>query len=175
MILKRATEADHEAIVELANLAYRAKGPGASWNSEGDFLTGDRLTDARLKDDLAEKPEAWLLTYRDVEDGPLLGTVWLEPLPDGVWYLGLLTVRPALQNRQLGRGLLAAAEEFVRGRGGVRVKMSVINIREPLIGWYERRGYGLTGETLPFPYGDKRFGEPQREDLSFVVLEKGLS
>jgi len=35
----------------------------------------------------AEKPEAWLLTYRDEPDGLLLETVWLEPLEDDVWYL----------------------------------------------------------------------------------------
>jgi ribosomal protein S18 acetylase RimI-like enzyme len=174
MMLERAIEADHKAIVELANLAYRGEGPGASWNTEAEFLKGERLSDASLKADLAAKPEAWLLTYRDVQDGPLLGTVWLEPLEDSVWYLGLLTVHPALQNRHLGRGLLTAAEEFVRGRGGRWVRMSVINLRGTLIAWYERRGYGLTGETIPFPYGETSLGEPMRADLSFVVLEKGL-
>ncbi|MBU6298090.1 MAG: GNAT family N-acetyltransferase, partial [Alphaproteobacteria bacterium] len=48
------------------------------------------------------------------------------------------------------------------------------NIRDALIAWYVRRGYELTGETRPFPYGDNRFGEPRRDDLKFVVLEKLL-
>jgi hypothetical protein len=52
--------------------------------------------------------------------------------------------------------------------------MIVMNIRHTLIAWYQRRGYALTGETVPFPYGDSRFGEPKRDDLSFVVLEKRL-
>jgi hypothetical protein len=47
-------------------------------------------------------------------------------------------------------------------------------VRDALIAWYERRGYRLTGETQPFPYGDERFGLPQRDDLAFVVMEKGL-
>ena len=30
------------------------------------------------------------------------------------------------------------------------------------------------GKTEPFPYGDERFGVPQRNDLHFVILEKAL-
>ena len=48
------------------------------------------------------------------------------------------------------------------------------NVRDALIGWYLRRGHRKTGETEPFPYGDDRFGEPLRDDLSFLVLEKKL-
>jgi hypothetical protein len=50
--------------------------------------------------------------------------------------------------------------------------MTVVNLRSALIEWYQRRGYTLTGETKPFPYGDSRFGIPLRDDLQFVVLEK---
>jgi len=50
--------------------------------------------------------------------------------------------------------------------------MTVIEQRDELIAWYERRGYRRTGRTAPFPYGDVRFGEPKRADLRFVVLRK---
>ena len=53
--------------------------------------------------------------------------------------------------------------------------MTVIAQRAELIAWYERRGYARTGEARPFPYGDPRFGEPRRDDLSFLVLEKPLA
>jgi hypothetical protein len=52
--------------------------------------------------------------------------------------------------------------------------MVVVNVRETLIAWYQRRGYALTDETQPFPYGDDRFGRPLREDLHFVTLEKAI-
>jgi len=52
--------------------------------------------------------------------------------------------------------------------------MTVLNVRDALIKWYERRGYVLNGETEPFPYGDERFGRPLRDDLHFIVLEKSL-
>jgi GNAT superfamily N-acetyltransferase len=106
--------------------------------------------------------------------GRFVGCVWLEPIGDGVWYLGSLAVDPDRQNSGLGRAMLVAAEEWVRQRGAKRVRMTVINIREALIAWYTRRGYAKTGATDPFPYGDDRFGRPLREDLCFVVLEKSL-
>jgi GNAT superfamily N-acetyltransferase len=173
MLLNPAAEAEYAAIIDLVNLAVRGTGPSASWNIEN-FIEGQRLSESLLREDLTAKPEAHLLTYRDEPDGPLLGTVLLDPKNDGVWYLGLLTVRPDLQNRQLGRTLLAAAEDFAKERGARQIQMTVVNIRSTLITWYERRGYTLTSETRPFPYGDERFGRPLRDDLHFVVLEKNI-
>jgi ribosomal protein S18 acetylase RimI-like enzyme len=172
MVLRHASEADYPAVIELANIAFRGTGDAAGWNSEADFIEGQRLTEQLLRQDLAAKPQAHLLTYRERRDGSLLGTVWLEPKQAGTWYLGLLTVRPDLQNKQVGRALLAAAELFAKNRGARRIRMSVVNVRNTLIAWYQRRGYQLTGETQDFPYGDERFGRPLRNDLQFVMLEK---
>jgi len=174
MHLEPAKEEDFPAIIDLINVAFRATGPTASWNIEAGIIEGQRMNDSLLREDLATSPEAHLLVTRDPVDGSVLGTVWLDPKKDGVWYLGLLTVRPALQKQQRGRALLAAAEEFAKQRGAGRIRMTVVHVRDPLIAWYQRRGYALTGETKPFPYHDKRFGHPLRDDLYFVVLEKTL-
>jgi ribosomal protein S18 acetylase RimI-like enzyme len=81
-----------------------------------------------------------------------------------------------LQGRGLGRRLLAGAEQDARTRWDTcAIVMTVIAQRAELIAWYERRGYRATGETEAFPYGDLRFGEPQRPDLHFVVLRKRLT
>jgi ribosomal protein S18 acetylase RimI-like enzyme len=172
-MLLPAVEADYPAIINLANLAYRGTGPSASWNIE-DFIEGQRLNDSLLREDLVSKPNAQLLTYRDEPGGELLGTVLLDPQKDSIWYLGLLTIRPDLQKRQLGRTLLSAAEEFAKQRGARRIEMTVVNVRDTLIAWYQRRGYTVTEKTRPFPYGDDRFGRPLRDDLHFVVLEKDI-
>jgi ribosomal protein S18 acetylase RimI-like enzyme len=174
MLLKPAVEADYPAIIDLANLAYR--GHSAGWNTEN-FIEGQRLNDSLLREELSAKPRAHLLTLRDDQDNPdspLLGTVWLDPGKDGVWYLGLLTIRPDMQQRKLGRTLITAAEAFAKQHGAHRIEMTVINVRDILIAWYERRGYTVTAETRPFPYGDDRFGRPLRDDLHFVVLEKNI-
>jgi ribosomal protein S18 acetylase RimI-like enzyme len=174
MHLEPATEADYPAVIDLINVAFRATGPSASWNIEAGVIEGQRMNESLLREDLAASPHAHLLVTRDPADRSVLGTVWLEPKQDGVWYLGLLTVRPALQKQHLGRTLLAAAEEFAKQRGARKIRMTVLNVRDSLLAWYQRRGYTLTAETKPFPYHDKRFGNPLREDLYFVVLEKAL-
>jgi ribosomal protein S18 acetylase RimI-like enzyme len=172
MNLRAVAVQDYADVVALANVAYRATGDGASWNSEAGIVEGTRLTVSSLREDLA-KPGAELLVWRD-EDGLLMGTVFLQPKQDGVWYLGLLTVRPSEQNRGAGKGLLVKAETYVNSRGGKRVRMTVLAVRKSLISWYQRRGYLETGVTEAFPYGDERFGKPLRDDLYFVVLEKWL-
>lgn len=112
---------------------------------------------------------------KDAEGAPPLGSVWLEPVGDGeIWYLGMLTIRPDLQDRQLGRTLLAQAEAWAAKAGARRIRMTVIGLRDSLIAWYERRGYAATGETRPFPYDNREVGTALRPDLDFVVLEKAL-
>ena len=169
-----ATDADLDAVAALVNSGYRGDSSRAGWTTEADFLGGQRTDAEALRADLAARPGAVLLTLRDEPEGELLGSVWLEPRGDDVWYLGMLTVRPDLQSRQLGRTLLAEAERHAQSRGARRMRMSVITVRDTLIAWYERRGYVRTGETLPFPYGNERFGIPLRDDLQFAVLEKAL-
>ena len=169
-----AGDSDLEAIAALVNSGYRGDSSRAGWTTEADFLGGQRTDAASLRADLSARPSAVLLTLRDEPGGDLLGSVWLEPHSPGVWYLGMLTVRPDLQARQLGRTLLADAEAYAAARGAKRIRMSVISVRDALIAWYERRGYARTGESLPFPYGDERFGVPLRDDLRFDVFEKTL-
>jgi ribosomal protein S18 acetylase RimI-like enzyme len=168
--LERARAEDLIAIAALMNTAYRG---GSGWTSEASYVAGERTRPDMLAADLAAAPEAHLLLARS-EAGAPWGCVWIEPLDEGAWYLGSLTVDPGLQNEGAGRRLLAAAEDAVRAQGGERIRMTVVNVRESLIAWYERRGYRLTGATEPFPYEDARFGIPLRDDLSFVVLEKVL-
>ena len=168
------TDADLPHIVALMNRAYRGSGASAGWSTEAGYLSGDRTTERLLREDIAAKPSASLLKWEEVPGDPPDGCVWLEPLGRGIWYLGSLTIDPARQNGGMGRTLLAAAEDWVRERGGTRVRLTVVNVRDTLIAWYVRRGYQPTGETEPFPYDDDRFGTPLRTDLCFIVFEKSL-
>src|ERR1700742_3631497 len=102
MLLEAANESDYPAIIDLVNVAFRGKGAGASWNVEQGVIEGERMNDSLLREDLATNPNAHLLVHRDPADGGILGTVWLDPKDDGDWYLGILTVRPALQKQHLG-------------------------------------------------------------------------
>jgi len=170
--LRRASENDYPAIVALTNRAYRHTGEGASWNVET-MIEGERLSEPQLVADLAASPEAHLLVWRD-DAGDHLGHVWLEPHADRAWYLGLLTVRPDRQDQGLGRRLLTAAEDYARALGARRIELTVVNARDTLIAWYERRGYARTGATRPWPYDDPTIGRAKQPDLCFVVLQRAL-
>src|SRR5580704_17580870 len=164
MLLTSAMESDYPAIIDLINLAFRGTGPDASWNTEVVFIEGPRLTESLFREELTAKSEAHFLIHREHPSGPILGTVLLDPKPDNTWYLGLLTIHPSLQKNHLGRALLSAAEDFARKHRARHIQMTVVNVRDTLIAWYQRRGYTLTSETRLFPYHAELFGRPLRND-----------
>jgi ribosomal protein S18 acetylase RimI-like enzyme len=167
---------DHELadIAELVNSAYRGELAQKGWTSESYLLGGQRTDEATLRADLTETPGSTILTFRDEDWEKPHVCAWIEPKPDDVWYVGMITVSPLRQDGGLGRAMLETCEAYAKARGGKTLRMTVISVRDTLIAWYERRGYRLTGATEPFPYGDERFGVPQRDDLRFVIMEKAL-
>jgi len=173
MPLFPVSPAELSDVVSLVNAAYRGDDAKAGWTHEADYLAGQRTDLAMLTKDL-ETPGARVLGWRDGPEAELLGCVWLEPAEPDAWYLGMLTVRPDLQDQGLGRRILQAAEDHAAQLGARRIRMTVVGVRDSLIAWYRRRGYAPTGEREPFPYHDARFGEPLRDDLDFVVFEKPL-
>jgi GNAT superfamily N-acetyltransferase len=93
---------------------------------------------------------------------------------DGACYLGMLTVDPARQAGGIGRGLLERSEAIAREWGCGLMRMTVISMRSELIAYYERKGYRLTGKTVPFAPGPGIFGDPKVAGLAFAELEKAL-
>jgi ribosomal protein S18 acetylase RimI-like enzyme len=174
MIFTPASPADISKIVSLVNGAYRGESAQAGWTHEGEVLAGQRIDSPMLAEMLASG-NVTILLMRDHEHGPLAGCVSLQRTGEAAtWYVGMLTIDPLRQAEGLGRILLSRAEDHLRKQGVTRARMTVIWLRESLIKWYERRGYHRTGQIEPFPYGDRRFGVPLRDDLHFVVMEKAL-
>jgi ribosomal protein S18 acetylase RimI-like enzyme len=171
MAIRRAIAADLPAVHALVESAYRGESARAGWTHEADLLGGQRTDGAMLAAMLADEATGLLVAEAG---GTLTGCVAAENR-GAYGYVSMVTVAPLQQGRGLGRTLLDAAEKHIREMFGLsRARMSVISVRTELIGWYERRGYRHSGETAPFPYGDSRFGEPVRDDLVFVILEKQL-
>lgn len=170
-LLRPARWDEIDALVALVQRAYRGPDAKAGWTHEADLLGGQRIDATMLAAMLADPAQAVLVA--EDGQGALAGCVALAQRDDGAVYLGMLTVDPGLQARGLGRRLLAAGEDFARDRfAATRLEMTVIVQRAELIAWYERRGWRRTGERRAFPYGDARYGEPQRGDLEFLVLAK---
>ncbi|MDF4249150.1 N-acetyltransferase [Streptomyces sp. WMMB303] len=168
---RRAAEADIPALTALVESAYRGEASRAGWTTEADLLEGQR-TDPEGVAAVVRDAKSILLAVE--REGALVACCQLEHRGAEA-YFGMFAVSPLLQGGGVGRAVLAEAERTVRAEWGAeRMRMQVIRQREELIAWYERRGYRRTGELSPFPYGDERFGLPQRPDLAFELLVKPL-
>jgi ribosomal protein S18 acetylase RimI-like enzyme len=168
---RAATPADVDTIVALVESAYRGDSSRAGWTTEADFLDGRRTGSDDVLAQIARPQSVVLLAERD---GELLACAHVA-VEDGAGYFGMFSVVPGLQGGGIGKQVLAEAERIAREDfGQSAMQMTVIDIRDELIAYYERRGYRRTGVFKPFPYGDARFGLPRRDDLRFEVLEKPL-
>ncbi|MGW1718602.1 GNAT family N-acetyltransferase [Streptomyces sp. NPDC002156] len=166
-----ATEDDVDTLVELIESAYRGDASRAGWTTEADILEGQR-SDPQIVLGVIKAADSRLLTVE--QDGRVVACCQLEHRGDHA-YFGMFAVSPALQGAGLGKVIIAEAERSARETWGTReMHMTVISVRNDLIAWYERRGYRRTGKMTPFPYGDERFGIPQRDDLQFELLVKEL-
>jgi ribosomal protein S18 acetylase RimI-like enzyme len=170
-----ASEPDAPAIADLVESGYRGERSRAGWTTEADLLDGQRIDVEGVLAVIRDPASCVLLGEQSGDgDAELIACAQLERTADHA-YFGMFSVRPGLQNGGLGRALLAEAERIARQDWQLpELRMSVIVQRAELIAWYERRGYARTGEYLPFPYGDERFGKPRRDDLRFETLRKAL-
>ncbi|MGH8039506.1 MAG: GNAT family N-acetyltransferase [Stenotrophomonas sp.] len=172
LTFRAATAADIPALITLVTSAYRGDASRAGWTTEADMLDGARIDAQGLQADLARPRSTILLAERD---GKLLACAHVAD-DHGKGYFGMFSVDPAQQGGGIGKQVMEAAEAHAAREWGVPVmQMTVIDIRDELIAFYERRGYQRTGIKKPFPYGDERFGVPKRDDLRFEILEKPLA
>lgn len=171
LAFRDAKAGDVDAIVALVTSAYRGEASRAGWTTEADLLDGNRIDPDVLRADL-ERPRSRVLLAS--QGGELVACAHVA-IEDGAGYFGMFAVRPVLQGGGVGKAVLDEAERVARVDWGMPVmRMTVIDVREELIAWYERRGYRRTGIKKPFPAIDPRFGIPKRDDLRFEVLEKPL-
>lgn len=169
---RNATEDDIPALIDLVTSAYRGDASRQGWTTEADLLDGQRIDADMLRADLAQPQSVVLLA----EDDARLVACAHVGVEDGAGYFGMFSVDPTAQGGGIGKVVLAEAERIARHTFGcARMRMTVIDCRDELIAFYERRGYVRTGITKPFPYGNPRYGEPKRDDLRFEILEKDLT
>ena len=168
--ISKALASDAEELSWLVNSAYRGDSSKQGWTTEADLLDGTRTT-PELIDALLKSHETFILKY--VEDQAIRGCVDLKRTATKL-YLGMLTVKPSLQGKGIGKILLNEAESEARKLDCRVIYMTVISVRKELIDWYKRHGYSETGERKPFELPDERWGIP-KTNLEFMVLEKVIA
>lgn len=169
--LRPATAADCDNLAALVNAAYRQPLSARAWTTEADFVTGQR-TDAHQLLRLIQTPGIQFLLC--VEASRVVGSMQMTRVGDRL-QLGMLAVDPQYQNRGLGRLLLLEAEPAARAQQCTTLELLVLQGRNALMAWYERRGWRRSSETRPFPYGQPELGEPRRSDLTLCVLTRTVS
>jgi ribosomal protein S18 acetylase RimI-like enzyme len=173
MQFRMAVPDDAAAVATLVRSAYRGEESRAGWTTEADLFTDERI-DADTVRTKITAPRSFVLLGHD-DEGELLACCEILDRGEALAYFGMFAVRPTQQAAGVGRQVLAEAERLaVAEFGAHRLEMTVIALRHELIGWYERRGYVVTEERRPFPYGELVNGDALRDDLDFAVLVKDL-
>jgi ribosomal protein S18 acetylase RimI-like enzyme len=168
---KPAQLTDAEAITNLVNAAYRGESSRQGWTTEADLLDGLRTTIEDIISILAEDDKLVLLAKMDEV---LLGTVLLLRR-DAQVELSMFAVDPRYQDQGIGKQLLTYAEDTAILHWEVKqAMMAVIPCRTELMAFYQRRGYRLTGEKMPFPVNPALW-TPKVDTLSLTLLVKELS
>ena len=192
VFLRQADASDIGALERLLNCCYRET---AGWTNEADLVGGIRITPEELASTI-NNPIHYLFVYpktttgeRDAkETGEILGCIAVDIKTDAnsnkKAYIGMFAVHPELQGQGVGNMVLQAAETFATrhllstengtDKQPARLTMSILSHRPELLAYYQRRGYQLNGNKIPFP-NDGNNGEPKREDLELLELEKRVS
>ena len=175
-----ATQADTPALVDLIERAYRGLETAGTWFSEAHLLKGPRTSISDISGLIALADSRFLVAELD---GKIAGCCLLQKTKsvDGATgkdgdaaYFGMFAINPRVNATGLGKTVLAEAERRVRDLWQTRAMvMTVINVRTELIGYYERRGYKLTGARHPFPFNETT-GETT-QDFDLVEMKKDLA
>ena len=135
--IRIAAPADAARITAVINAAFRV--------AEEFFVDGNRIAQPEVEQ-LLDKG-AFLVA--NAGDEKLIGCVYVEMRGERS-YLGLLSVDPTSQQSGLGSLLMREAEKYCRERGSRFMDIYIVNLREDLPAFYQRRGYTEAG-TTPFP------------------------
>lgn len=186
LAFRYARKADASAIVALIERAYRGPEAAGKWTSEAELLKGPRTNRDEIIALIDREDSRFILAEGDggLQGCCLVQGVNRDPAPShssaqaprtiNAAYFGMFAINPDAHGGGLGKIVITEAERRVQDLWDAnQMVMTVINLRAELIGWYERRGYRLTGTTLPFPFSETS-GELHR-NFHLVEMRKDLA
>jgi ribosomal protein S18 acetylase RimI-like enzyme len=158
---------DIHALAQLINRAYRGHEGNGRWTTEQHLVEGDRIQPEQLRA-LFNRDDVEMLAALD-SDGQPIACIAIHYLAE-VAEFGTFAVDPQRHGSGIGKQLLAAAEQHASHRRS-RFQVEVVNENSALRRFYQRRGYQLTGEIMPYPL-QAGVGQPKIEGLHLQVLQK---
>lgn len=172
--------ADHNDVDNLVTLLNRCYRSNEGWTNEAALIGGIRTTTNEIHH-MIDNPAIYLFVFAHPNNRhELLGCISVDFSPihgQPAAYIGTFAVHPMLQGKGIGDVLLSAIETFAirhaQAKHLTHLSMSILSHRPELLQFYQRRGYQLTGEKLPFP-NDGKNGDPKRDDLFLEFLQKPI-
>lgn len=160
---------DVPELVRLVNSVYRGDPNNLGWTNEAGILDGQRV-DTQMMSEMITTPDSVVL--KAVQNQQLVACVHLQKKTNQV-LLSMLSVSLQVQQGGLGKKMMEQCEHFVQKHWGLRqIYLKVINTRQELIAYYERRNYRLTGKVEDFPYNNEKFGLPKVTGLKLLEMMK---
>lgn len=132
--LREATERDIAGMMEVVNTAFE---------EEAFFVNRPRTHEAQLAEHF--RRGHFLLAHQGAE---LIASVYYEVRGER-GYIGMLAVLPWYQHSGMGRAMMRAAEQILRGLGCGIAEISVVGVRTTLPPIYRKLGYEETGVEEP--------------------------
>jgi len=142
-----------------------------SWTSEASFIAGQRTDVERIREIMNEPYRIILVTQVRVG---IAGCVSVD-VSERLGHFGMLSVGVPFQKGGMAKALIRAAESWAADQGAREMRLQVLMNRPELISYYERQGYRMTEERIPFPNGEPRFGEPLIDGLMFGTMSRPIS
>ncbi|MDO8962650.1 MAG: GNAT family N-acetyltransferase [Methylophilus sp.] len=175
LAIRRAQQADAEAIAILINSAYRGESSRAGWTTEADLIEGLRTTTQEITHLLQQSQIMILVGVLDHEVVATICCEWLQEGGQNKAKLGMIAVKPTLQNQGIGKQIIQAAELQASTEWNIQAYcMTVVTARDTLIAFYGRQGYQPTGLVKPFPYASDLW-QVKVDGLQFEYFEKPIS
>lgn len=74
---------------------------------------------------------------------------------EGVWWIGLFLLDPAVRGQGLGQKVIAAFVDFVQSQGGTALMLGVVEENKAAYRFWHGRGFSLVRITEPRTFGSK--------------------
>ena len=74
---------------------------------------------------------------------------------NGVWWIGLLMIDPALRGQGVGKRLVQFFCDCVRSQRGEAVMLGVVEENAPAFQFWQKQGFAVVRKTEPRPFGKK--------------------